>query len=143
VFVILLAKAMGKLKLDQAEWEFLVSPDMLVNKIETKSELTWMLDSHWRMLQQLIELPNYLVRRPIDYDTFCSDNYFIQDVTSHMKDNEDDWKKFYLSENPSIVGCPKKFDCFKILPLLKCIRPDLLASAVSHLVEGILDRSTR
>jgi hypothetical protein len=61
VFVILLAKAMGKLKLDQAEWEFLVGPDLPVNKIETKSELTWMLDSNWRMLQLLIELPNYQV----------------------------------------------------------------------------------
>jgi hypothetical protein len=65
VFVILLAKAMGKLKLDQAEWEFLVSPDLPVNKIETKSELTWMLDSNWRLLQQLIELPNYQVKRSI------------------------------------------------------------------------------
>jgi hypothetical protein len=55
-----------------------------------------------------------------------------------MKDNEVAWEKFYLSENPSIDECPMKFDCFKILPLLKCIRPDLLLSAVSHLVEGIL-----
>jgi hypothetical protein len=75
VFVILLAKAMGKLKLDQAEWEFLVSPDLPVNKIETKSELTWMLDSNWRLLQQLIELPNYQVKRSIKHDTFCSKIY--------------------------------------------------------------------
>lgn len=58
-----------------------------------------------------------------------------------MKDNEDAWKKFYQSVNPSIDECPIKFDCFKILPLLKCVRPDLLLATVSALVEGILARS--
>jgi hypothetical protein len=62
VFVILLAKAMGKLELDQAEWEFLVSPDIAENKNDTKSEVTWMLDSNWQWLQQLNELPNYQVK---------------------------------------------------------------------------------
>lgn len=63
MFVILLAKAMGKLNLDQAEWEFLVSVEKPTNKIETNNELTWMSDAHWRLLRQISELPNYQVNQ--------------------------------------------------------------------------------
>lgn len=58
---------MGKLKLDQVEWEFFVNPDVEVKKNEPKIELTWILDSNLRLLQQLNELPNYQVKKLIEY----------------------------------------------------------------------------
>ncbi|XP_065348136.1 dynein axonemal heavy chain 7-like [Cloeon dipterum] len=119
IFAVLIAKATKKINLDEEEWEFLLENEFQRDE-SNESCFEWLSLSCWQRLNALFQLSGY------------------EHLRDNLKENENQWKEFYETKTKSLDMCPVKVEEFKVLLILKCIRPDMLVETATNLIQEIL-----